>query len=654
MKRLFLTLFLSLTFSVFSQDRVEKFYKTLEKEKFTSFLDLFDYTEKENKHFTSEELSKLLFIAERERNELIRIYSLNQIAFLQCDMLMYNLAEEKWKQIIKIAKKIPSEKVSKEILVFTYNKLGFCSRQKLNIEEAINYHQKALGLAFQFKNPKISIVKNIAIAQTSVGEIYRRLQQYEPAIEQLQSAIKNDSKIHNIKGLSISYTCLARCYYELDKLNKSIKLLNKALVIEQQLNSKTGLVVCHNLIAKIYLKKGKRAFFSKVANRFFNKAMEHIEKIFQYGISLKDQRYSIRVRSTLGRIQKCKGELEAAETNLLNSCNIAEKLNYIDENYIENCKELSELYESKKEYEKSIYFLKKAIENEKKTFVSQNVLYISNMISKFDTQEKKLRIQQLEDEKKEKEFESSRTRNILIITLITLSLLGVALYSIYRQGLLNNDKKLLSLEQQALQAQMNPHFVFNALNSIKLYIINNDQRQAVYYLNKFAKLIRNILDISRKSEISLIEELETMDLYVTIENIRFNNEITYECIVEDGLATDIIKIPPLLLQPFLENAIWHGLSSKKDDKKVTLTLSLVDETLLEIKIIDNGVGREKAMSIKKGKSLKRKSVGIDLTQERLKTFSMNFIAECYVKYIDLFDDDGVARGTEVILGVPIK
>lgn len=131
-------------------------------------------------------------------------------------------------------------------------------------------------------------------------------------------------------------------------------------------------------------------------------------------------------------------------------------------------------------------------------------------------------------------------------------------------------EELETLKLTAFKSQMNPHFIFNALNSIKLYIVNNDAKLAAHYLNKFSKLIRKILEASNQKEITLSEELETMDLYMTIENIRFSNEINFTIHIDETINLKTIKVPPLILQPFLENSIWHGLSSKKESKRVIL------------------------------------------------------------------------------------
>ena len=200
---------------------------------------------------------------------------------------------------------------------------------------------------------------------------------------------------------------------------------------------------------------------------------------------------------------------------------------------------------------------------------------------------------------------------------------------------------------------MNPHFIFNALNSIKLYIINNERKQATFYLNKFSKLMRKILEASSIKETSLKEELETMDLYVSIENIRFSNEINYQVNVAETVILENIKIPPLILQPFLENAIWHGLSSKKTNKNIRVFIHYLNTNYIQIIIEDNGIGRKASTKIKSEKIINRKSVGINLSNERLGKFVTNYKNNYAIIYTDLEDDNKVSLGTKVILNIPL-
>ena len=205
------------------------------------------------------------------------------------------------------------------------------------------------------------------------------------------------------------------------------------------------------------------------------------------------------------------------------------------------------------------------------------------------------------------------------------------------------EKEIAELKVSSLQSQMNPHFIFNSLNSIKLNIIKNNKEDAVYYLNKFSKLIRKILTISREKEVSLQDEIDTLELYVSIENLRFKNEIQFSIHIDKNINLQTIKVPPLVLQPFVENAIWHGLSPKEGDKKLQLSISKTAINCIEIAIEDNGIGREKAKEFKAKKMIKRESVGLKLTEERLSVFSNRLKQKHQIIFKDL------AIGTRVII-----
>ncbi len=639
MKRIILIIsffIVSTSFSQFSQ--IEK----LLDEKPKSFYDFFNQAVKiqsinEQKY---DDLQKLIKLSEQKDYPIAKIYALDIIATKYRRELNYEKSIEYHKKAINLSQKTKNT----EAEVVSLNMLGLCYRWKLDIRNAVDYHQQVLNIASKFKTQSKSLSFTIGIALNSVGEIYKELKQYDLAINQFKEAIRIHQKIDNNEGLAINHFCLGEAYVGLGKLDTAMEHFQESLKYNKIVKSKLERILCYDQIANVY-----------IIEKEYKKAYDTLEEIYFDALSLENPTHLAKIKSTLGRIQTFTDDLDAAEINLLEAYRLYNSLDIKNSNFSKVCFYLSELYDKKGDIKDAFSYYKKGVNITEKTLGQQNILYIGKLINKYDSQSKKLQIKQLETKAKQKEFESSRIRTILIIILISLALLGIILYSIYRQGLLNSDKKILILEQQALQAQMNPHFIFNALNSIKLYIINNEQRQAVYYLNKFAKLIRNILDTSRKKEVSLTEELETMELYVTIENIRFNNEIEYTCEVKDeSLNLDTIKIPPLLLQPFLENAIWHGLASKKEDKRVNLTIDATenDKSVL-ISIIDSGVGREAAMAIKKAKSLNRKSVGIDLTEERLKTFADDYIEEAYVKYTDLKDEQGNAKGTEVVLKIPI-
>jgi len=188
---------------------------------------------------------------------------------------------------------------------------------------------------------------------------------------------------------------------------------------------------------------------------------------------------------------------------------------------------------------------------------------------------------------------------------------------------------------------------------IKLYIINNEKENAVYYLNKFSKLIRKILATTQEKEITLSDEIETMELYLKIENIRFNNEIDFAVSIDKSLNINTIRIPCLFLQPFLENAIWHGLSLKKGLKKLDIRIENDPPNYVKIQIIDNGIGLTKSEEINKRKMRKKNSIGIKLTKERLKNFYKGYHHNYSIKIIDLYKDNKGIEGTEIVLKIPI-
>lgn len=208
------------------------------------------------------------------------------------------------------------------------------------------------------------------------------------------------------------------------------------------------------------------------------------------------------------------------------------------------------------------------------------------------------------------------------------------------------DSEIHQLHLSSLQSQMNPHFIFNALNSIKVFLIENDKEQAVFYLNKFAKLIRKILDGSRHRKVNLKEELEIINLYMAIENMRFDNEIKFSVNIQDTVDLEKIAVPPLILQPFLENALWHGLMLSEKEKHIEIQI-YDDCGIPVLSLKDNGIGRQKSNHLKNRKFLKKESLGLKMTRERINYFNQKERLNYSFKIIDLVDHQGDSCGTEV-------
>lgn len=227
-----------------------------------------------------------------------------------------------------------------------------------------------------------------------------------------------------------------------------------------------------------------------------------------------------------------------------------------------------------------------------------------------------------------------------------------------RQKTAELQQQATELEMQALRAQMNPHFIFNSLNSINVFILENNKTQASDYLSKFSRLVRLILQNSQEAFISLDRELEALRLYLELESLRFEQKFEYKISIDKNVDTTIIKVPPLIIQPYAENAIWHGLMhlpdgghGKKEKGNLEIELFLKEEILF-CKITDDGIGRKKAAELKSKSALTYKSMGMKITADRIAILQQQEQTNSFVSVTDVVLADGQPAGTEVLIKVP--
>lgn len=207
------------------------------------------------------------------------------------------------------------------------------------------------------------------------------------------------------------------------------------------------------------------------------------------------------------------------------------------------------------------------------------------------------------------------------------------------------EARISHLERSALQAQMNPHFIFNSLNSIQSYIAKNENDKANRFLAKFSRLIRAMLNHSRAAKITLQEEIDSLTLYLDLEKMRFKSKFDYEIVIDEDIHPSDIDLPPLLIQPYLENAIIHGLAQKRDQGKITLYYLLVGKYLM-VTVTDNGIGIEKSKSQKGSTTSLHKSVGMTITQKRLEMLDEGN-KDSKVSIKEVSDRHGEVLGTKV-------
>ncbi|WP_298777485.1 histidine kinase [uncultured Polaribacter sp.] len=458
--------------------------------------------------------------------------------------------------------------------------------------------------------------------------------------------------------LDIANTCM---YLKNDKLyEKTKKYLDLALTVFEKLNNKTGKAMAYSIGARRF----KLLLFNKGDKTNFNKTEASIKKaitIFKELDQVNNEAYALYTYGTLFSIY---GDHKSAIPYYKSA--------------LKKYKKIGELYFSMKISQH--LFVSYSILNENKLAIDINQKYIKLKDSIFNIKKRKFiadsevkfQVEKIKSEKKIAELNNNRTRSILIGSII-IFILFILLLLFYFEKLktkrkiefvkleLKETQKRLEVEKlyndselKVLKSQMNPHFIFNALNSIQDYIILNEKKLARQYLIKFSKLIRIYLEQSQKSVISLSEEIKALTLYLELEKDRFNDDFTFNVSIDDTLDLDNVSIPSLFLQPYVENALKHGLLHKKDNKR--LSISFQKETsfnLLICTIKDNGIGREASLEINKKRNRFHNSFATSANQKRidlLNQINANFLN---LEINDLFENE-IASGTEVVVKISLN
>jgi len=208
------------------------------------------------------------------------------------------------------------------------------------------------------------------------------------------------------------------------------------------------------------------------------------------------------------------------------------------------------------------------------------------------------------------------------------------------------------MTQKNLRQQMNPHFIFNTLNSIQYYMYQHDKISTNNYLTKFSSLIRKTLENSQHTSIPIKDEMDALELYLQLESVRFKDKFDYKINIDDDIDTLLYKIPTMLIQPYVENAICHGLNNKEEKGFLYVDLKLLDQSI-ECTIEDNGIGRKAALEIKKQKNGNHNSLGTKITESRLSLVNALYGKNMKIDYTDLKDENGDPNGTKVVIHIPI-
>jgi len=321
---------------------------------------------------------------------------------------------------------------------------------------------------------------------------------------------------------------------------------------------------------------------------------------------------------------------------------------------------LSEIYSNLNRFKEAFNMQTEYVELKNSIDSSNNAANVAEIEERYQNAEKEVEITKLKAQKLTAENKAQSLR-IYTVSAIAIAVLIMALTFIlwqYRNQkekikVSNLNTKIAEAKMFALRAQMNPHFIFNCINTAQSFVMQNQREQANEYLANFAKLLRLVLDNSSKTFVQLEDEINQLKLYLDLEAIRFEQKFNYEIEIEEELEQGIYEIPGMCIQPLIENAIGHGLINRNDDKgKLKVTLKL-DKDCIVCEITDNGVGREKAAGIKAAKTIHYQSAALPNIKERLEMLNAETAQEVKLQTIDLMED-GHSAGTKVILTLPWK
>lgn len=511
------------------------------------------------------------------------------------------------------AAKLSKDYSSKEEQIFIESELSSYYRTTGDPENALKINLEILEL---IKNDSPS--PNKARYYFETGNAYGTLEDYENAEKYFSEAIQISQEIGFTPGIMAGKSTLMEVYYMNNECSKLYPLYEELFTYYSQSsdNAKLG---------KIKMFKG----FCLAQNHDYRSALPLLKESFNIYLKVGDKQSQKRIAEKLIITHAALQNFEEADKMQTTF----DKL----EDDLDNEKRVNLTEELKEKYETDIL-------RQEKEQAELNESYANQLASK--------------------------NKKLFIASLVGGgALLLLAMFFIYQMQLkkraeiaelklfetenkLNLERQLNHAELKALKSQMNPHFLFNAFNSIQEYIILNNRELASDYLGKFADLMRIYLNHSREKLITLEDEIKASELYLSLEKIRFEDELNYAINVDKNIDETHISIPPMLIQPFIENALKHGLLHKKKNKNLQLTFELDKDKAVICTIEDNGVGRKASAMLQSNNLKKHKSFATSATQNRIELLNVGREEDITLKIIDLEDEDGNALGTKVIIRIP--
>jgi tetratricopeptide (TPR) repeat protein len=557
-------------------------------------------------------------------------------------------------QYAKDSKNIKLMILLDEALVFAYFYSGNNDVTKKHLEE-IETHLQYL--------PDTAYLAHFTIG---LGYFYRYLEFYEKAIfyfleyQALYSAHPMSPAV-----LALSYTHLGYCYEQTGEFDKALLCFQKDIEISDSLNLNTR---SYLYLGGLYLKmdsiteaikyyKNAVKYYDEKGNIYY-KALSSLALGKTYMALDEFQESNQALKQALSSAEWMYGHkmifssLSYEINSFYSALQIVEK--YKEEEALKLISnihyQLYQLYFKQKQFEKALQEYSEFHKAYEMSNASERITAIEEIKDKYEAEQKDQQIELISQQNVLNEIRVKQSLYLLfglaglIILIVTLAILLI------RQNKLKASQNTILLEQKLLRSQMNPHFIFNALSNISNLIDKNDNTTASKYLNRFSKLVRHILESTRSDYIELDQEVANLENYLALQKLRFNDKFDFQIQIDSKIDSETIEIPPMLIQPFIENAIEHGIKPKEINGHIDIRFKMKGK-LIVCEIDDDGIGRKKATEMK---VKSHQSLATSITEERLRNLSRKLKHKISLEIIDLKTEANVSLGTRVILGLPYR
>ena len=523
------------------------------------------------------------------------------------------------------------------------NGAGTVHRRRDALTDAINAHSDALRLAERVPTPTPALSYAHGVALNALGNVYLTLELWDDAARAFERSLALQDSLDNPLGVAINLQNLGYAVLGQGQRDRALAYFESSRRENAALDNAFGLMLNDLAIADLYVTLQRP-----------REARTYVERALPTARAGRDTYHGSYAEVVAGAVEVALGEASRAEDYLRRGIALADDGRH-PQHHARALALLASVDSLRGDFRQAFAHLREAESIEDAVVNDKNRRYIGDLATLLTAERQRGEIDRLAQENALVRERARRDRLALLSVVGAVLLLGGILLVLYRQRAIIETRDLAQLEQQRLASQMNPHFLFNALNSVKAFLIDHDRTAAIRYLDAFAKLVRRILTSSIDETVPLGEELDNCRLYVTIENARLGNSVDFHLAVEDGLDLNRVKVPPLVLQPFLENAFWHGLHPKRGPRTLSVEVARAPDCppdpceRVRITVRDNGIGRVAAAELRARRARPRASVGIDITRRRLEVYAKRTGRRARFETRDLVGSGGEALGTEVVV-----